>query len=151
MQEFCSMGRLLDEGVNIIWSLGVCGEKVIIVEEQNDGAVIGSHFNICSHLHIEHPPITSMSVLWVTFKSLFVLFQMGLLVMRGNSKEQRIIWLRVYLNGCRASVRKIYSSHICWRRVHWSLDPRTWIQTIHHLYIILLIIGEGHLRNLPLF
>ena len=59
------MGRLLDEGVNIILILGVCGEKIIIVEEQNDGAVIGSHFNICSHLHIEHTPITSMSGLLV--------------------------------------------------------------------------------------
>ena len=55
------MWRLLDEGVNIILILGVCGEKIMILEEQNDGAVIGSHFNICSHLHIEHTPITSMS------------------------------------------------------------------------------------------
>ena len=37
----------------------------MILEEQNDGAVIGSHFNICSHLHIEHTPITSMNGLLV--------------------------------------------------------------------------------------
>ena len=72
------MGRLLDEGVNIIWILGVCGEKIIIVEEQNDGAVIGSHFNICSHLHIEHTPITSMSGLLVTFKFPFVFIPDGI-------------------------------------------------------------------------
>ena len=44
---------------------GFFGEKIMILEEQNDGAVIGIHLNVCSHLHIGHTPITSKSCLLV--------------------------------------------------------------------------------------